>query len=58
MARYAYNIAEKDPLFEPLHYPELSIFCFKNTTVKTNTNSVFKLIIDFASAGFLQCFIE
>ena len=29
MARYAYQIAKKDPLFQPLHYPELSIFCFK-----------------------------
>ena len=29
MAKYAYQIAKKDPLFQPLHYPELSIFCFK-----------------------------
>ena len=24
-----YQIAKKDPLFQPLHYPELSILCFK-----------------------------
>ncbi len=29
MAKYAYQIAKKDPLFQPLHYPELSILCFK-----------------------------
>lgn len=29
MARYGYQIAKKDPLFQPLHYPELSILCFK-----------------------------
>ncbi len=29
MARYAYEIAENDSSFVPLHFPELSIFCFK-----------------------------
>jgi len=29
MARYAYKITDRDPSFIPLHYPELSIFCFK-----------------------------
>ena len=29
MARYGYQIAKKDPFFQPLHYPELSILCFK-----------------------------
>ena len=43
MARYAYNIAEKDPLFEPLHYPELSIFCFK---YKSNSSKISDSLIN------------
>ena len=31
MAQYAYSIVEQDPLFTPLHYPDLSIFCFNKT---------------------------
>ena len=29
MAIHAYKIAEGDPCFSPIHFPELSIFCFK-----------------------------
>ena len=29
MASLAYKIAEGDPCFSPIHFPELSIFCFK-----------------------------
>ena len=38
MARYAYRIAEKDPLFQPLHYPELSILCFKYVSNDTKVS--------------------
>ncbi len=32
MAQYAYNIIKKEKNFLPLHYPELSILCFKYTS--------------------------
>ena len=43
MAKYAYQIAEKDPLFRPLHFPELSIFCFK---YKSNISSISDSLIN------------
>lgn len=48
MARYAYQIVKKDPLFEPLHYPELSIFCFKykSQSSSVSDSSINKKIIE------------
>ena len=38
MAQYAYSIVEQDPLFTPLHYPDLSIFCFKYNSNSLNVS--------------------
>ena len=37
-AQYEYSIVERDPLFTPLHYPDLSIFCFKYNSNSLNVS--------------------
>ena len=48
MAKYAYEIAQNDSCFLPIHFPELSIFCFKyKSKIKGVSDSlVNKKIID------------
>ena len=48
MAKYAYEIAQNDSCFLPIHFPELSIFCFKyKSKIKGVSDSLInKKIID------------
>ena len=48
MAKYAYEVAQNDSCFLPIHFPELSIFCFKyKSKIKGISDSLInKKIID------------